>query len=109
MSSSPLRRKNRCKCIIYQAELVRLSMITHVMNAFGPSFFNDHILICTFLPTFLFYFSTWMHKYSFLHKNTLASVDQGSNHKRTHIAAVQMVIRRNHYCDDKQDRILTHY
>lgn len=47
-------------------------MITHVMRAFRPSFFNDHILICTFLPRFLFCFSSWMHKYSFLHKTTRA-------------------------------------
>lgn len=105
ISNYPLRRKNRSKCIIYQAELARLSMITHVMRAFRPSFFNDHILICTFLPRFLFYFSSWMHKYSFLHKTTLASVDQQSNDKRTHTAAVQTVIRRNHCCNDKQSLV----
>lgn len=109
MSSSPLRRKNRSKCIIYQAELARLGMITHVMRAFRPSFFNDHILICTFLPRYLFSLSSWMHKYSFLHKTTVASVDHRSNDRRTHIAAVQTAIRRNHYCDDKQNGILTHY
>lgn len=61
------------------------------MRAFRSSFVND-ILICTFLPSFPFYLSSWIHQQSFLHKSMLACVEQVINYKKTYCSSADRVL-----------------